>query len=1345
MPKKGAAMSVKQKFIDLVLRGKDLLSPVTSKATEEFKKLQGETKLAADQLKQLEATQAKLATARGLELYAEQAEKALAGARAEVTRLAREMDLGGKATKEQSESLSAARRSANQLQTEYNKLVNQLTRNKVELEKSGVNTSELATEQDRLKSSVMETSSALSESRERISNLVATQVKFQQEAAESADEAKRFALAVDELGKSAGSSSKKTGEFANSLDKLSNQKQLISEFEQSARALNENETSLNQVAQRLNKLRDEAKNTGAPFIDLARNIDASEQQLSELRKELDKNTFKYKTLQEALKRTGVDTNSLTTEKKRIENQIKRTTSETKKLGEQYNDTNVKQNAFGSSVGAITKRLLAFGAAYIGVNQIKSALTNLFTVGDKFERLDIQLTGVMGSIEAGDQASAWIKDFAKNTPLQLDQVTETFVRLKNFGLDPMGGVMQSIIDQSEKLGGGYERVQGISLALGQAWAKQKLQGEEILQLIERGVPVWQLLENVTGKNTAELQKLSSAGELGRDVMKQLIDEIGRSAEGQAAKGMGTLSGLISNAKDELDQFYGLVANSGALDWLKGQLSELNKTIANMTQSGELKNLAKSISDGVVATGEAIKSLVTTVFEWRKAIVGVGTAWALLKVGTFFSNMLSGSRNLIASLLTLIGTKKAAAAANALYSLSFNGLLAQFAKARAATAAWMASLTGVGALLSRTGIFAGIAYGVYEIGRLTVAWWDLRKAQKELANSQTEAAITQTQLEGELQKVNQQLGANFKSTKDLFDAQEAGLITLNKSTGAWENVDQVIKQHTKTLADYQAVWGTTTDGINAAYETLGIKSTTALKDVANNAENAFKIISSGNEPIEQQRAAFLKYAEAAAAVAKATGDNLPLYIQEQAAALGLSSELAKLTETKVAAKQITELQGKAHSAMQSDILQSKKTIEDYRKVLDSTTASSEQKEAATIALGVAEKDLADKTKALNEVKQLELATYAQLKIKFDEYTRQMEQLDELYRNNGISAAEYLKQKERYVQVLGIIQPMMGGLKDGEKKLKEQTDFANKSLAEQQKILEDLAGTTGKATQYISLLASAQQAINTNFNLTDKSAEQLGARIKELTSFISQNNRVSSVWWRDLAVASNEAFRREQQIISETLLIREYTKQLASSSATLADVARISKAANYSFNQLGDNELAPLRNAIADAEKRILTLRDGLQGTLRGLQDELDRLQNNQSQIDKRNYDAQVLELRAKLKDAQAGGDLQSVKAAEQALALAKQIYDIKTQQQKVEAQAANAANSKNAGAAAPDNKPRFASEVPVLPKNAIISTSTPSQTVRLELAMPSGRAFSAQMAQTDASALLAEIERTRSTSL
>ena len=81
----------------------------------------------------------------------------------------------------------------------------------------------------------------------------------------------------------------------------------------------------------------------------------------------------------------------------------------------------------------------------------------------------------------------------------------------------------------------ERLQGIASALGQAYAKQKLQTEEILQLVERGVPVWGMLEKITGKNAAQLSKLASEGRLGRDVIAALTKEIGASAEGAAAPG------------------------------------------------------------------------------------------------------------------------------------------------------------------------------------------------------------------------------------------------------------------------------------------------------------------------------------------------------------------------------------------------------------------------------------------------------------------------------------------------------------------------------------------------------------------------------------------------------------------------------------------------------------------------------------------------------------------------------------------------------------------------------------------------------------------------------------------
>ncbi|WP_320153516.1 tape measure protein, partial [uncultured Tolumonas sp.] len=221
---------------------------------------------------------------------------------------------------------------------------------------------------------------------------------------------------------------------------------------------------------------------------------------------------------------------------------------------------------------------------------------------------------------------------------LDEVTRVFVRLKAFGIDPMNGTMQGIVDQAYKLGGGFEEVQGISLALGQAWAKQKLQGEEILQLIERGVPVWEMLEKVTGKNTAELQKMSEAGALGRDTITSLMNVMAQSSAGAAADNMSLLSGLISNAKDNIEKFYRMVADNGALDWLKRQLSDLNAEFDRMLADGSLQKWAKQISDGVISTGEAVKQLISTLIDWKSQIATVGQAWIGLKIASWTSSVL-----------------------------------------------------------------------------------------------------------------------------------------------------------------------------------------------------------------------------------------------------------------------------------------------------------------------------------------------------------------------------------------------------------------------------------------------------------------------------------------------------------------------------------------------------------------------------------------------------------------------------------------------------------------------------------------------------------------------------------
>ena len=83
---------------------------------------------------------------------------------------------------------------------------------------------------------------------------------------------------------------------------------------------------------------------------------------------------------------------------------------------------------------------------------------------------------------------------------------------------------------------------------------------------------------------ELQKLSEQGKLGRDVIAALLNEIGKSAEGQAARGLSTLSGLVTQAKNAFANFLQEVSDAGVLDYFKGQLSALNEEVKRLASNG-----------------------------------------------------------------------------------------------------------------------------------------------------------------------------------------------------------------------------------------------------------------------------------------------------------------------------------------------------------------------------------------------------------------------------------------------------------------------------------------------------------------------------------------------------------------------------------------------------------------------------------------------------------------------------------------------------------------------------------------------------------------------------------------
>jgi tape measure domain-containing protein len=297
------------------------------------------------------------------------------------------------------------------------------------------------------------------------------------------------------------------------------------------------------------------------------------------------------------------------------------------------DTQTRKLADGGRIVESTLgRLRGVLAGLTGILSIQGAIEgtkNILGLGDAAERARKRLDRLYGAGN-GQQAFDQIRQLARDSGAQFDQMLQSALKLKTFGLEPLDGTLKGLIDQNALLGGSMESLDGIILAVGQAWSKQKLQGEEIMQLVERGVPVWDLLSKATGKNVTELNRLSSAGQLGRDVIRELLEEMAKSSSGAAADGINTLSRLWTSFLDRVQGFGRQIADSGALEYFKQQLREVGAAIDRMTANGDLARYAKQVSDAITGIANAVKGSAAFLAQHTTALTAIARGYAALKL-------------------------------------------------------------------------------------------------------------------------------------------------------------------------------------------------------------------------------------------------------------------------------------------------------------------------------------------------------------------------------------------------------------------------------------------------------------------------------------------------------------------------------------------------------------------------------------------------------------------------------------------------------------------------------------------------------------------------------------------
>lgn len=174
---------------------------------------------------------------------------------------------------------------------------------------------------------------------------------------------------------------------------------------------------------------------------------------------------------------------------------------------------------------------------------------------------------MGIDKAGrDNLIGQYKGLAQNTPYSTGSISMLGSGLLSAGMsqDDLQGALQGAINTGALYGMSLE---DIALPLKQIQAKGKLQGDDVNQLVDRGIPIYKWLAEQKGVDQSEIPDLVTKGQVSSD---DVFKALAKNSEGGAERAAGTLKGSWTNFLSSISQ-----GGEAFLTPLVGPLTDLLK--------------------------------------------------------------------------------------------------------------------------------------------------------------------------------------------------------------------------------------------------------------------------------------------------------------------------------------------------------------------------------------------------------------------------------------------------------------------------------------------------------------------------------------------------------------------------------------------------------------------------------------------------------------------------------------------------------------------------------------------------------------------------------------------------
>lgn len=348
----------------------------------------------------------------------------------------------------------------------------------------------------------------------------------------------------------------------------------------------------------------------------------------------------------------------------------------------------KGHSLGSKISSGIGKTLKVGAASVGVaagGAIAGGLTKGMGRLTAIENAQAKLTGLGNSSRDVSMIMDNALASVKGTSYGLDAAATTAAMAVAAGIKPGKELEQVLKTTADTAGIAGASMDEMGAIFGSVAARGKLQGDDLMQLTSRGVPVLQMLADQMGITAAEASDMVSKGQIDFATFEKALREnvggaaleAGNTFEG-AVKNMGAAAG---RAAATVEGAFGGVAKYALKEATAG-LDALDSKLKPVAAS------AQQFLDGTVVPGlERAKSAAVDFFQSSGFQNGLGTAKVV------FSEIVSAGQQLlpvignIASTLGQAGMQLGQAAWGA-----FAGALSAAASAASALAGPLNAVTG-----------------------------------------------------------------------------------------------------------------------------------------------------------------------------------------------------------------------------------------------------------------------------------------------------------------------------------------------------------------------------------------------------------------------------------------------------------------------------------------------------------------------------------------------------------------------------------------------------------------------------------------------------------------------------